>query len=57
MQQPPSDVRMMAGETEGHKPVRDGDLELEDGYLSKSEVNAILRTLAPPHNRGPLQEL
>ena len=44
-EQLPPDVRMMAGEAEKHRLIRDGDLELEDGFLSRSEVNAILRTL------------
>jgi len=41
----PPDVKAMAGEAEGHRLVRDGDLELEDGYLSQGEISAILRTL------------
>jgi hypothetical protein len=45
MQRIPAEVGAMVGEAQSHKLVRDGDLELEDGYLSRNEINAILRTL------------
>ena len=41
----PTEIRMMAGLADDYHLVRDGDIGLEDGYLSPQEINAILRTL------------
>ncbi len=42
----PKEVRnLLSGERDEYEMIREGDLELSEGYLSKEELDAILRTL------------